>query len=129
MFPRAGTLSTYTEVALGHFPAIVAAFCGYIMVAIFGTSAELMIADEILARLLPLDLPPMTLIFSIVVFLTTLNLLGVDIFDKFQFLVVFMMVVALLIIGGGCVFAAVWVKFVMKRRLFEAESVGRAMGL
>ena len=114
---------------MGHFPAIVATFCGYIMVAIFGTSAELMIADEILARLLPLDLPPVTLIFSIVVFLTTLNLLGVELFDKFQFLVVFMMVVALLIIGGGCVFAAVWVKFVMKRRLFEAESVDRAMGL
>ena len=104
MFPRAGTLSTYTEVALGHFPAIVATFCGYIMVAIFGNSAELMIADEILARLLPLDLPPMTLAFSIIVFLTTLNLLGVDIFDKFQSLVVFMMVVALLIIGGGAVF-------------------------
>ena len=103
MFPRAGTLSTYTEVALGHFPAIVATFCGYIMVAIFGNSAELMIADEILARLLPLDLPPMTLAFSIIVFLTTLNLLGVDIFDKFQSLVVFMMVVALLIIGGGAV--------------------------
>ena len=41
MFPRAGSLSTYTEVALGHFPAIIAVFSGYILVAMFAASAEL----------------------------------------------------------------------------------------
>ncbi|MCC7819392.1 amino acid transporter, partial [Escherichia coli] len=35
LIPRAGSLSSYTEVALGHFPAILATFSGYVVVAMF----------------------------------------------------------------------------------------------
>jgi amino acid transporter len=34
MFPQEGTLATYTQKAIGHFPAIVAVFAGYVVVAI-----------------------------------------------------------------------------------------------
>jgi amino acid transporter len=43
MIPRAGSLSSYTEVAIGQFPAILATFSGYIVVAMFALSAELLL--------------------------------------------------------------------------------------
>lgn len=36
MIPRAGGLGTYTEVAMGSFPAIVATISGYVVVSMFG---------------------------------------------------------------------------------------------
>jgi amino acid transporter len=104
MFPRAGTLCTYTEVAIGHFPAIVAVFSGYVVVAMFALSAELVLIDLLLSELFPNFLPPMLAAFSVLVFFTLMNIRGVDIFAKLQTLLAFTMITALLLFGGVAVF-------------------------
>ena len=103
MFKRAGTLSTYTEVALGHFPAIVAVFCGYIVVAMFALSAELVIIDLLLGSLFPGAIPPLIVAFGTLVFLTLMNIRGVDIFVEIQSVLAFTMIAALLVIGGTAI--------------------------
>ena len=41
MFPNTGTLGAYTQKSTGHFPAIVAVFAGYVVVAILAIPAEM----------------------------------------------------------------------------------------
>lgn len=103
MFPRAGTLSTYTEVAIGHFPAIVAVFSGYVVVAMFALSAELVLIDLLLASLFPGLLPPMTVAFGVLVFFTLMNIRGVDVFARLQSVLAYTMIIALLVVGGVAV--------------------------
>lgn len=98
-FKHAGTLSTYTEVALGHFPAIVAVFCGYIVVAMFALSAELVILDVLLRTLFPAAMPKFAVAYGTLVFLVIMNIRGVDLFAKIQSLVAYTMTAALLLIG------------------------------
>ncbi|MCR8923151.1 APC family permease [Dasania sp. GY-MA-18] len=100
MFPRAGTLSTYTEVAIGHFPAIVSVFSGYVVVAMFATSAELVLIDLLLEHLFPGLIPPYVVAFGMLLLFTLLNIKGVDIFAKLQSVLAYTMILFLLLIGG-----------------------------
>ncbi|MHB0774912.1 APC family permease [Halomonas sp. WWR20] len=100
MYPSSsGTLATYTQRAIGHFPAIVAVFSGYVIVAMFGLSAELLLVDALLQTLFPDTLPshvvPMILLFG----LALLNILGTDVFAKLQNLFTFAMIAAILLVG------------------------------
>jgi amino acid transporter len=97
MLPRAGSLSSYTEVAMGHFPAIIATITGYLAPAIFGLPAELFLVEHILDLLYPGSLGNIGII--ILIGITILNLLGIEIFSTVQNLLAFMMIVALLIVG------------------------------
>ncbi|MCC6076282.1 APC family permease [Pseudomonas sp. GCM10022188] len=100
MFPRAGgTLGSYTEAALGHFPAIVAVYAGYVVVAMFGLSAELMLVDAVIDHLFPGMLPHTVVPLAILAVLTVLNILGTDVFARLQNLLTFAMVTALLVVG------------------------------
>lgn len=100
MLPRAGSLSTYTEVAIGHFPAMVATFAGYVVVAMFALSAELLLVDLILSDLFPGVLSPMVVAVVILVVFTALNIVGVDIFAKLQSLLALTMITVLLLLGA-----------------------------
>ncbi|HCE6279780.1 TPA: APC family permease [Pseudomonas aeruginosa] len=84
MIPRAGSLSSYTEVAIGHFPAILATFSGYVVVAMFALSAELLLLDLIIGKVYPGALPPMLVAYGVLGLFTLLNLLGIDIFARLQ---------------------------------------------
>ncbi len=99
MMPKAGGVSTYTEVAIGHFPAIVAVFSGYVVVAMFGLSAEMFLVDAILGELFPGMFSPMLIAFVILGLFTLLNMLGIDVFAKAQNLLAFAMVVFLVLVG------------------------------
>lgn len=100
MFPRAGgTLGSYTEAALGHFPAIVAVYSGYVVVAMFGLSAELMLVDAVIAQLFPGLLPHTVVPLAILAVLAALNILGTDVFARLQNLLTFAMVTALVLVG------------------------------
>ncbi len=99
MMPKAGGISSYTEVAIGHFPAIVAVFAGYVIVPMLGLSAEIFLVDAILGELFPGLASPMVIGFVILGVFTLLNLLGIDIFAKVQSLLAFSMVVFLVIVG------------------------------
>ena len=97
MLPRAGSLSSYTEVAMGHFPAIIATVTGYLAPAIFALPAELFLVEYILELLYPGRLGNIGIFILIAI--TVLNVLGVEIFSAVQNVLAFMMITALLIIG------------------------------
>jgi len=93
MFPKSSNLSTYTELALGHFPAIFATFSGYVVVAMFGISAELLLVGAIIQELFPGLASPITIAMSVIVIFTLLNITGTDIFASTQNTLTFVMVV------------------------------------
>jgi amino acid transporter len=103
MIPRAGSLSSYTEVAIGQFPAILATFSGYIVVAMFALSAELLLLDLIIGKVYPHALPSMTVAFGVLALFTVLNLLNIDIFARLQSVLALVMVVVLLLLGFSAV--------------------------
>ncbi|WP_270828630.1 amino acid permease, partial [Aeromonas sp. Y318-1] len=101
--PRAGSLSSYTEVAIGHFPAILATFSGYVVVAMFALSAELLLLDLIIGKVYPGALPPMLVAYGVLGLFTLLNLLGIDIFARLQSALALLMMIVLLVLGLGAV--------------------------
>ena len=62
LFKSPGTVSTYTEAAIGNFPAIMAVFA-YLVVAMFALSAELVLIELMLLEVMGISLPPMLLAF------------------------------------------------------------------
>lgn len=50
MFPQEGTLATYTQKAIGHFPAIVSVFSGYVVVAMLSIPVEMFLVDAIIVK-------------------------------------------------------------------------------
>ena len=97
MLPKAGSISMYTEVSIGHFPAIIAVIAGYIAPAIFGLPAELFLLEAIFDSLYPGAFGQIGLI--ILIGLTILNVLGVDFFSSIQSLLAYFMIIALLLVG------------------------------
>jgi amino acid transporter len=53
MLPRSGSVSAYTEAALGPGLAIVATLSGYVAVALLGIPAELVLVDTLLEQVAP----------------------------------------------------------------------------
>ncbi|MGM0951902.1 MAG: APC family permease [Pseudomonadota bacterium] len=99
MFPQEGTLATYTQKAIGHFPAILVVFAGYVMVAILAMPVELFLVDAMLGELLPGVLPGKVVPLLILAVLTITNLVGSDIFARVQNLLAFILVSALTLLG------------------------------
>ena len=111
ILPRAGGISTYTEVALGHFPAIIATIAGYLAPAIFGLSAELLLVEYILDTLYPGgigigDIGFGGFGFVLLGVIAVLNIRGIDIFARLQNVLAFSMLVALLLVGSAGLFQA-----------------------
>ncbi|SPJ32421.1 APC family permease [Kushneria phyllosphaerae] len=100
MYPQAGTLATYTQKAIGHFPAIVSVFAGYVVVAIFAIPAEFLLVDALLQTLFPAMLPSHLVPILLLVILTVLNILGTDVFAKLQNVFTFAMIAAILLVGA-----------------------------
>jgi len=99
MFPHEGTLATYTQKAIGHFPAIVSVFAGYVVVGVLAIPVEMFLVDAMLGQLLPGVLPEKLLPFIILLVLTFTNLIGADIFSKVQNILAFILVSGLVLIG------------------------------
>ncbi|MGP9498276.1 APC family permease [Halomonas sp. AOP43-D1-4] len=99
MYPQAGTLATYTKKAIGHFPAIVSVFAGYVVVAIFAIPAEFLLVDALLQMLFP-GLPSHIVPILILSALAVLNIMGTDVFAKLQNVFTFSMIVAIFLVGA-----------------------------
>lgn len=99
MFKSPGTLATFTEVAIGNFPAIVAVFSGYLVVAMFALSAELVLIELMLVEITGLDLPPGLLLVLLLAGFSILNILGVDVFATVQSALSFIMVATISLLG------------------------------
>lgn len=100
MLPRAGSVSTYTQVALGPAPAIVASLSGYVAVALLGIPAELILVDALLDGLLPelTRIVPQPSLLLLALF-CVLNLRGVDLFARIQSGLVGTMFIGLFVLG------------------------------
>ena len=99
MFPQEGTLATYTQKAIGHFPAIVAVFSGYVVVAILAIPVEMVLVDAMLDKLLPGVIPEKIVPLLILIALSITNLIGTDVFARIQNFLAFILVSALIIVG------------------------------
>lgn len=99
LVPKSGSISDYSLVATGHLPAMLSVFCGYILVAMFAVSAELILIDDVIRKIFKLDIPYFGIGFIILFISVGLNLLKIDIFSKVQNTVAFVMVVLLLLLG------------------------------
>lgn len=99
MMPSTGSLSSYTEAAIGNFPAILLVFAGYVAVAMFGLPGELILAEHVLAQVIPLNIPPALWPILLVVVFAGLNILGTDVFARVQTTLSFLVLVFLLSIG------------------------------
>ncbi len=99
MFPQEGTLATYTQKAIGHFPAIVSVFAGYVVVAVLALPVEMFLVDAMLNEMLPGVLPDKVVPLIILAMLTVTNLIGTDVFARVQNLLAFILVAALIIVG------------------------------
>ena len=97
LLPKAGSISAYTEVAIGHMPAIIATIAGYVAPAIFGLSAELFLLEAVLDTVFPES--TIQVGWLIIIVLMLLNILGVDFFAKVQSLLAYLMIISLLVIG------------------------------
>lgn len=99
MFPNEGTLATYTQKAIGHFPAIVAVFSGYVVVAALAIPVEMFLVDAMLSQLFPhMSIGKVTPLIILAILMIT-NLIGADIFAKVQNFLVCILISALVIIG------------------------------
>jgi amino acid transporter len=97
MMPKAGSISTYTAVAIGHFPAIIATLSGYLAPILFAGPAELILVENILHLTFP-DMFAHIGLLILAVF-TILNLLGINIFSAVQSILTYAMLLTMLIIG------------------------------
>lgn len=99
LMPRAGSLASYAEAAIGDFPAILVVFAGYVTPAIFGLPAELILADQVLRQTLPFPMPVYGWPVLIVVVFAVLNILGTDVFARIQTALSFTVLAFLLVTG------------------------------
>jgi amino acid transporter len=97
MMPKAGGISTYTEVAVGHLPAIVVTIAGYLGMAVFAGAADLFLLDYVMDTLYPNTFTRFGLWIYIIIII--LNILGIEVFATLQNLLAFIMLTALFIIG------------------------------
>lgn len=123
MLPQAAGLGRYTEVALGPFPAIVATFAGYIVVALFGVAAELLLVDAVVQQLLPGRLPMQMVAFAVLVIATLLNVIGVDLFARLQNLITVLKVGSMLGLGILALHAKPAVQVAASGSAFHLEMV------
>ncbi|WP_028292689.1 APC family permease [Oceanobacter kriegii] len=99
MFPQEGTLATYTQKAIGHFPAILVVFAGYVVVALLAIPVEMFLVEVMLQQLAPGVLPDKVVPLLILAVLAIANLVGADIFARVQNLLAFILVSALVLMG------------------------------
>ncbi len=97
MMPRATGISAYVNAGLGPLPAIFAVFAGYVVPALFGPAAELLLVDVVLGQVLPGTLPAFGWAALLLVVLVLLNLRGTDVFARVQTALTFAMLVFLVL--------------------------------
>lgn len=99
MLPQEDTLAAYTQKAIGHLPAIVSVFAGYVVVAVLAIPVEMFLVDAILNQLLPGVFPQKVVPIGILLLFSITNLIGMDVFARVQNILVVIMVSALALVG------------------------------
>ena len=97
MMPKAGGMGTFTAVAGGHFLSIGVILGGYVAVVAFSGPAELMLLESIVGMVYPGTFSYIGLL--ILLLFSILNLFGINIFSSVQNVIVYVLLVALVVIG------------------------------
>jgi amino acid transporter len=101
MMPHAGGIRSYTRVALGALPAMVATIAGYVIPNLFAAPSELAIAGSVVSSTFLSGTSPVLIGGALFIILVAFNVLGVDIFAKSQ--IVFTTVMMASIAGLGII--------------------------
>ena len=99
MMPHAGGLRSYTRVALGAMPAMVATITGYVIPNLFACPAELAIAGNVISTTFLPAISPTVIGGTLFLLLVISNVLGVDIFAKAQIIFTVVMMSAIVILS------------------------------
>ncbi len=99
MMPHSGGIRTYTRVAMGALPAVVATLLGYLVPNLFAAPAELAMAGSVLSDTFFPGVSPIIFGGLILGFLTIMNIVGVDIFAKLQIVFTLTMIISMTLLG------------------------------
>lgn len=99
MMPASGGIRTYTRVAMGSLPAIVATLLGYVVPNLLAAPAELTVAGSVLTETFFPSLSPTLLGGLILSFLMLMNIVGVDIFARLQIVFALTMIISIALLG------------------------------
>ncbi len=99
MMPASGGIRTYTRVAMGALPAVVATLLGYLVPNLLAVPAELTVAGSVLTETFFPSLSPIFFGGIILVFLMVMNIIGVDIFARLQIVFTLTMIISIALLG------------------------------
>lgn len=99
MMPASGGIRTYTRVAMGALPAVMATLLGYLVPNLLAAPAELTVAGSVLSETFFPSLSPVLLGGLILGFLMVMNIVGVDIFARLQILFTLTMIISIAVLG------------------------------
>lgn len=99
IMPHSGGIRTYTRVAMGALPAVVATILGFVVPNLFAIPTELAVASSVLSDTFFPNISPLVFGGVLLVFLTITNIVGVDIFAKLQIVFTVTMMVSMTLLG------------------------------
>lgn len=99
LIPRAGGLNRYTAPALGSVVSIVAVISGYVLVILFGGSAEAGIAGIVVVDVFNLPVSPVIISLLVVALLVLINLQSVKVYGWVQIALVCLMIGSIVVLG------------------------------
>lgn len=99
MMPASGGIRTYTRVAMGALPAVVATLLGYVVPNLLAGPAELAVAGSVLSETFFPGFSPTLFGGLILGFLMLMNIVGVDIFARLQIVFTLTMIISIALLG------------------------------
>lgn len=99
MMPSAGGINSYTRIALGALPALVATISGLIIPNLLAAPSELAVAGSIISDTFTPGINSIFWGMFLLIGMIVLNLAGVDVFAKFQIIFTVTMIVTMSALG------------------------------
>lgn len=99
MIPSAGGIRSYTRVAMGALPAVVATISGFVIPNLLAAPTELAVASTMLSENFTAGFPPVFWGITLLVIIMFTNIIGIDIFAKFQLVFTVIMMLLLTVLG------------------------------
>lgn len=99
IMPHSGGIRTYTRVAMGALPAVVATILGFVVPNLFAIPTELAVASSVLSDTFFPSISPLFFGGFLLVVLTITNIVGVDIFAKLQVVFTLTMMISMTLLG------------------------------
>jgi amino acid transporter len=99
MMPSAGGIRSYTRVAMGALPAVVATISGFVIPNLLAAPTELAVASTMLTETFIGEIPPLYWGTGLLAVIMITNIIGIDIFARVQIVFTVTMMVILSVLG------------------------------